>query len=458
MVEFQQAEKAAVAILPSEPPSGTSNENTSTDAEEEDDRSVKDAPSWVNFTIPIAQKQHTPSLTENQEASTTAQGRDSDLPGDPVTEQRVQVFSCFLKQTYEEGENPVAIIREMLKHPQPPTDIDTSSKAYPDNMSELHSLAGGQQAASQQRSELLQHLQLSVNPPGRGNQHPKQSVLSLGSANSLAGLASNLLGTDTAMPSVAEKYTYTQHIRCALTVTTVVDTAETAEEFAAPDLLDEYKQELSPSTDFGAGTLREIVQSYVASPPATSVCAALYPMVGHTTPLINNMFKQQWINGVFLTQLLGDSNIDLRSAPSLFWTLPPNQAVPGYPATAAAAISYGKPTSKRHGQQMATFGQLNEVNDIILALLHFAAAIAIMAKPADGQTPALVLVCETMAATLHTPLVCTALQQDCSKQRERCHHAFAVIHDVLADSMTNMTHFHMKRRAVNDGKVPAALV
>ena len=110
-------------------------------------------------------------------------------------------------------------------------------------------------------------------------------------------------------------------------------------------------------------------------------------MVGHMTPLINTMFKQQWISGVFFMQSLSDTNADVRSAPNLFWTLPSNQAAPGY--SAVAAISYSKSTGKRHKQQMSLFGQLSVVNHIISALLHFAAAIEIMAMPAEGQTPAL---------------------------------------------------------------------
>ena len=239
-------------------------------------------------------------------------------------------------------------------------------------------------------------------------------------------------------------------------MTTAIETAETATVFAAPGLSDEYLHELSRSSEFGADMFKEMIQSYVVSPPATSLCAPLYHMVGHMSPLITTQFKQHWLKGMFLTESLSDANVDVRSAPNLFWTLPPNQAAPGY--SAAAATSYGRSTGKKNEQQIALFGQLSEVNHIISALLHFAATVAVMAKPVEGQTPVLVLICESLAATLHKNEVRVALQQDYSKQRVRCHHAFAVIHDVLADLIKNMTHFSMKQSAVIHGRVPASPV
>ena len=256
------------------------------------------------------------------------------------------------------------------------------------------------------------------------------------------------------MSRPTDTYTYPQRVWVAITVQTAVDTAKTAATFAAPGLSNEYIHELSHSTEVGAGMLKEMIQSYVASPPSTSLCASLYHMVGHMTPLITNMFKQQWLKGMFRTESLSDSNVDLRLYPNLFWTLPSNQAAPGY----SAATTHSKSTSKKSDQQIVLFGQLSEVNHIISALLHFAAAVAVMAKHVDGQTPAFVLVCETLAITLHRTDVRTALQKDYSKQRVRCHHAFAVIHDVLADLLKNMTNFRMKQNAVTDGTVPASTV
>ena len=198
LVEIRQAERAAAAALTSEPPSCTNNEQSVTDATVADDRSAHDASAKVDLDVPIAKKQHTPPLTENQETSTTAQGRDCDLPGDPATEQRVQMFSRLLKRTLDEGGSPDALIREMFKRPEPPTVIDTTSKVR-DDLSELHSVAGGQQMASQQRHGLLQSLQHSMHPTPTNIPTPKQSVLPLGTTPSLAGLASNLLGNDTGM-------------------------------------------------------------------------------------------------------------------------------------------------------------------------------------------------------------------------------------------------------------------
>jgi len=139
------------------PPPGTSNEHTGTDATAADDHSGTDALNTVDSTIPIARKQHTPSLSKIQETSTTAQGRDCDSPGDPATEQRVQMFSHVLRRTFDGGENPDALFRDMLKRQEPPTIFDTSSKATAD-LSELHSVAGGQQTASQQRNGLFRRL------------------------------------------------------------------------------------------------------------------------------------------------------------------------------------------------------------------------------------------------------------------------------------------------------------
>ena len=256
------------------------------------------------------------------------------------------------------------------------------------------------------------------------------------------------------MSRPTETYTYPQRVWVALTVQTAIDTAETTATFAAPGLSDEYLHELSHSTEFGASMFKEMIQSYVSSPPSTSLCASLYHMVGHMTPLVTSTFKQQWLKGMFLTESLSDSNVDLRSYPNLFWTLPPNQAAPGF----SAATAHGKQTGKKTDQQIVLFGQLSEVNHIISALLHFAAAIAVIAKRVVDQTPAFVLACETMAIILHRSDVRTALQKDYSKQRVRCHHAFAIIHDVLADMLKNMTNFRMKQQAVTDGTVPASTV
>ena len=73
------------------------------------------------------------------------------------------MFSRLIKRTVDAGGSPDALIREMFKRPEPPTVIDTSSKAQ-DDLSEMHSVAGGQPVASQQRSGLLQRLQHSMNP------------------------------------------------------------------------------------------------------------------------------------------------------------------------------------------------------------------------------------------------------------------------------------------------------
>ena len=83
------------------------------------------------------------------------------------------------------------------------------------------------------------------------------------------------------MSSTDDTYIYPQRIWVALTVTTAVETAKTAAAFAAPGLSDEYLHELSHSNEFGAGMFKEMIQSYVASPPATTICASLYHMVGH---------------------------------------------------------------------------------------------------------------------------------------------------------------------------------
>ena len=109
------------------------------------------------------------------------------------------MFSRLIKRTVDAGGSPDALIREMFKRPEPPTVIDTTSKVQ-DDLSELHSVAGGQQMASQQRSGLLQRLQHSMNPTPTDIQHPKQSALPFGTTPSLAGLASHLLGNDTGMP------------------------------------------------------------------------------------------------------------------------------------------------------------------------------------------------------------------------------------------------------------------
>ena len=102
---------------------------------------------------------------------------------------------------------------------------------------------------------------------------------------------------------------------------------------------------------------------------------------------------------------------------------------------------------------MPLFGQLAEVTHIIAALLHFAAAVAAFANPPAGQTPVVVLVCEALALTLHDQTARAALQQDYGKQCVRGHHAFALVHDVLANLIRSMMDTKMKHRAVNEGKV-----
>ena len=80
-----------------------------------------------------------------------------------------------------------------------------------------------------------------------------------------------------------------------------------------------------------------------------------------------------------------------------------------------------------------------------------------MAALAAGQTPAAVLVCEALAATLHTTAIRHALQQHYEKQQIRCHHAFALVHDTLASFISQMTHFQQKNLAVSTGKMPAVV-
>ena len=96
-------------------------------------------------------------------------------------------------------------------------------------------------------------------------------------------------------------------------MTTAVETAETATVFAAPGLSDEYLHELSRSSEFGADMFKEMIQSYMASPPATSLCAPLYHMVGHMPPLITNLFKQHWLKGMFLTESLSAHAVQRRA-------------------------------------------------------------------------------------------------------------------------------------------------
>ena len=212
LVETRQAEKAAAAALTSEPPSGTSNEQAATDETVTDNRSAPDASAKADLDLPIAKKQ--PPPTEQQETSTTAQDRDCDLPGDPATEQRVQMFSRLIKRTVDAGGSTEALIREMFKRPEPPTVVDTSSKAQ-DDLSEMHSVAGGQPVASQQRSGLLQRLHNSMHPTPTNIQHPKPSALPYGATPSLAGLASHLLGNDTGM-SYLLPFRFTPSLPCIL--------------------------------------------------------------------------------------------------------------------------------------------------------------------------------------------------------------------------------------------------
>ena len=43
----------------------------------------------------------------------------------------------------------------------------------------------------------------------------------------------------------------------------------------------------------------------MASPTATSIFAALYTLAGHVMHLINSSVEQHWVNGVFLSELMG---------------------------------------------------------------------------------------------------------------------------------------------------------
>ena len=226
----------------------------------------------------------------------------------------------------------------------------------------------------------------------------------------------------------------------------------------APGLSALYLTELSQSNEYGLSTLRDMMQAYMASPPSTSICSTLYPMVSYMTPHMTNFFKQQLVSGIFLFESMGDTGTNLASGVNLFWFLPANKAAPGYAAAVVAARSYSKAFSgKKQDQQMELFGHLSEVNHIISALLHFAAAIGVMSAPKSGQTPAAVLVCEALAATLHTTAIRHALQQHYEKQHIRCHHAFALVHDTLASFISQMTHFQQKNLAVSTGKMPAVV-
>mmetsp|Transcript_18074 Transcript_18074/g.28081 ORF Transcript_18074/g.28081 Transcript_18074/m.28081 type:complete len:337 (-) Transcript_18074:123-1133(-) len=154
---------------------------------------------------------------------------------------------------------------------------------------------------------------------------------------------------------------------------------------------------------------------------------------------------------------MGDTSTNLFSGVNLFWFLPANKSAPGYAEAAVAARSYSKAFGgKKQVQQMELFGQLGEVNHLISALLHFTAVIGVMSASAPGQTPAVVLVCEALAKTLHMPTIHHAFQQIYKKQHIWCHHVFALVHDALANFISQMMHFNQKNLAVSTGKVPAA--
>ena len=243
----------------------------------------------------------------------------------------------------------------------------------------------------------------------------------------------------------------------ALTVVSDADTAESAAEYLAPGVSMLYTDDLSPANEFGVGSLTEAIELHMGEPPATSICPHLYPMVSHLMPFINSYFKNQLVNGVFLTASMGDPTTILQGLPSVAWFLPPYHAAPGY-HEAAAAATYGKRPGKRQDQQMMLYGQAAEVNHLISALLHLAATVAVFANPPEGQTPVLVLVCEAMALILHRQNVRMALQSDYTKLRVRCHHALALIHDILSSLIKKMTSTRTKQLASNTGRVPASPV
>ena len=66
----------------------------------------------------------------------------------------------------------------------------------------------------------------------------------------------------------------------------------------------------------------------------------------------NRSVEQHWVNGVFLSKSMGDTNTKLRADSSPFWCLPPNPAAPGY----AAAETPLSGTLLLYQQRAVTFG------------------------------------------------------------------------------------------------------
>ena len=221
-----------------------------------------------------------------------------------------------------------------------------------------------------------------------------------------------------------------------------------------------FVEEFETLTTSSLRTFREEVQGYMQQPPASSTCPDLYSLVSFLTPHMGPYMLAQLAQGAFLMEPFNDPSVVLDSAVHVGWFLPPNPALPAYQEAEAAALLPQRPSLKSSDGKMPLFGKLTDVMDIISALLHFSACFGIMAKASDAPDtlPAMSFLCEMMARTLHSTEIRNSLMLPFDQARVRCHHAFALVHEVLSKCLRSMTHFRAKSAAVNQGSVPAAPV
>ena len=259
-----------------------------------------------------------------------------------------------------------------------------------------------------------------------------------------------------AQPPATPTVPYTTQLWTALSAALDLTITEWSAPLAVPGVSEIYLSEFETLTANSLRTLRDELQAHMQEPPESSTCPELYTLVSHLTPHVGPYMLAQLVQGGFLLDSFNDMSVPLTVAFSLFWCLPPNQALSAYHAAENAANLPQRPSLKSTDGKMPLFGKLDDVTDVISALLHFAAMISIMCKPAAApdHVNAMVFLCEMLARTLHAPSTRSTLMQPFDQARVRCHHALALAHEVVSKCLKGLTNFRAKRAAIKEGAIP----
>ena len=174
----------------------------------------------------------------------------------------------------------------------------------------------------------------------------------------------------------------------------------------------------------------------MANPPRLSLVQDSYRLARNYPPFINPTFFQYWSNLTPIHTTYDSPECDLQGGDNLFLFCPANRNLKAYSEAIIQSTSIVKQSALGNrrvklDEEVPIVARCSNVDDIIYALLHKAAACGMMAQPAEGKVSQYVFLIECMVKHLNETGLRESMASDNTKERVRAHYLLNELERIL---------------------------